>query len=114
MKCFNKECYKIYTERIPVRLTEIDYLTFREALMVIRDSLIGYNEIKESYFGILKVTKEMIGINTNGEVKVWINEEFKSNSPDKKYIVKGYGNSVVLIVQIFSLVQEAMKDKTYP
>ena len=72
--CTGNNYYKVFTERIPFRLTEIDYLSFPEALMVIRDALVGYDDIKDSYFGSLKVTNEMIGFTPTGEVKVWINE----------------------------------------
>lgn len=41
--------------------------------MVIRDALIGFDDIKDSYFGSLKVTNEMIGFTPDGIVKVWIN-----------------------------------------
>ena len=112
--CTGKDFYKIYTERIPKRLSEIDDLTFLEGLMVVRDSLIGFNEIKDSYSGQLKVTNEMIGFTPEGVVKVWINEDFKYNVPDPKTIIKGYDNHMALITLLFGVVQQSLTSKTYP
>lgn len=72
--------------------------------MVIRDAIVGYDEIKESYYGLLKVTNEMIGFTPEGEVKVWINEDFQFNIPERKHIMKGYGHALPLVTQILALV----------
>lgn len=61
--CNNKEVYKIYTERIHVRLSEIEEINFVEALVMLMAALEGLNNVKDAYEGILNLVEEMVGVN---------------------------------------------------
>jgi hypothetical protein len=70
----------VLTERIPLRLNELPQVTFQESVYVLTESLRGYKDCYNK-LGPFEVTSEMIGINNDGEIKVWVNPDFAENHP---------------------------------
>ena len=82
---------KVITERIPHRLSDVTQLTLPEALYVVKESLLGFRTIYQ-YDGPLIIDEEMIGFNSNGKVKVWLNSNFGSNQRsfvNRRFLNKG-------------------------
>ncbi len=65
----------IFLERIPFRLSNVKDIPFPDVLHVYKQSLDGYAQLS-SKAGYFPVDEDQIGINTNGEVKVWLNTSF--------------------------------------
>lgn len=63
---------RVITERIPVRLADLKSLTFEQALYILQSALAAYRAIVRSSKPVF-LTQRMIGVNHQGEVKVWIN-----------------------------------------
>lgn len=63
---------KVVSERIPKRYSELPQLTFKESLYALSESLRGYKDCY-SKVGSFDISERMIGINSNGNVKVWLN-----------------------------------------
>lgn len=70
--CGNQQNVKVLTERIPKTLNEINSFSFPESLCVLRKSLRGFQDLYERA-GAFEITDKMIGINNNGQPKVWLN-----------------------------------------
>lgn len=66
---------RVLTERIPLRLNQLPQLTFEESLYALSEAFRGYKDCYNK-LGPFEITDEMIGINNDGEVKVWVNEDF--------------------------------------
>ena len=62
----------VITERIERVLEDLPQLTFPESLLILKKSLEGYEYLFKKTGPIL-VTSKMIGINSDGLVKVWVN-----------------------------------------
>ena len=67
-----KNQFNVVTEHIPHRLTNVPQLTFPESLYALDESLQGYEHLYNRA-GPFHVNSEMIGLNKNGNVKVWSN-----------------------------------------
>ena len=78
--CGKQNNVDILTERIPILLGESRQLSFEESNIVLYNAIKGYSRLSDK-FGPLEVTDKMIGFNTQGQTKVWINERFGLNSP---------------------------------
>ena len=75
--------YRVRTERIIARLTELKDLGFEQGLYILREALMGYGVVVQLK-GPVVVTDRMIGVSQQGKVKVWINENFAKSSPEQK------------------------------
>lgn len=78
--CGNEQTLKVLTERIPKRWSELPQLTFPETLYGLNESLKGFEDLHNKA-GVFDIGSNMIGVNNNGEVKVWLNENFAENHP---------------------------------
>lgn len=79
--CSTFHSASVYIERIHFRLFELIEIPLEEGLYIIEVALEGYSKmfLKTGYF---KVFSDMIGINKQGKVKVWVNKNFSKNFPD--------------------------------
>lgn len=66
---------RVFTERIPKLLSEMLTISFIDYLYILRESLIGFQAIVER-FGYIHVQDRMIGINSQGKVRVWSNSKY--------------------------------------
>lgn len=78
--CGNEQTYKVVTERIPRRLSDLPVVPQREALYLLSEALRGYDDLY-SKVGEFEVTDRMVGLNPQGQVRVWLNENFADNHP---------------------------------
>ena len=68
-------------------------LTFEQALYILFVSASGYNTLT-SFFGPLEPHEDMICINDEGQVKIWLNENLARNEPSP--IARGYGSENII------------------
>lgn len=115
--CVGSDKYKVRTERIPIRLSQMDHLSSEECLCLLVEALTGFQEI---YFYGKKatITDEMIGLSPEGAVKVWVNSHFADNRP-QEYGIEIRGRPLVLtepevVQQIFMTVQDHAINKELP
>jgi hypothetical protein len=81
---------------------------------VLQQALIGYRTIY-NFEGAFVVNDDMIGFNSNGQVKVWLNNNFAKNTPDSElnppryeentYHASGINSEGGMINQIVDIVQ---------
>lgn len=116
--CQGQDFIRVKTEHIPARLSEVDGLSEPEGLYVLREALNGYKIICQ-FQGILKINEEMIGFTQDGQVKVWLNENYARNAPDLENIVsKGTGgyqpqNDAAFIRQLFELIEGRLATRRF-
>lgn len=79
--CQGQDFLRVKTERIPFRLSDLKTVSFREALYVIRETLLGCRMI-HNFQGPVLINDDMIGFTPAGKVKVWLNSNFAKNSRD--------------------------------
>ena len=90
---------KVYTDRIPIKLTEIADIPYPDNLYVLLSCLDGFGRIAE-YMGCFDVSENMIGVNTQGEVKVWLNDNLSLIRPDFGFSEKHRRSMIQKIVDI--------------
>jgi hypothetical protein len=78
--CGNQQNIKVIYERLPLRFKDLPLLTVPQAIYVLSESLRGFRECYDK-IGSFELNDRMIGVNTKGNVKVWLNENFASNHP---------------------------------
>lgn len=73
----------IFVEKIPVRLSDINSVPFPDVLHLYEAGFRGFGELygKVGYF---QVSEEMVGVNTEGQGKVWFHGDFKRDRPEKE------------------------------
>lgn len=86
----NEFCSKYYkgslfTERIPLRLFQFSDIQFPDILHVYSQCLKGFAELYDTV-GYFVITEQMVGINTEGVVKVWLNRNFGRLQPEPVYV----------------------------
>lgn len=69
---------KVYTERIPLRLHEIENIGPEDCASMLYSVLCGFEKLFE-WYGYFKPISSMIGIDCEARVKVWINQDFSQN-----------------------------------
>lgn len=79
-KCNDSVRLSVYSERIQYRLSELPQLTFPESLQFLKQTLNSYDVIYNR-MGPLHINPELIGVNSQGEIKVWVNENWAVNHP---------------------------------
>ena len=78
--CSNDKHAKVLTERMPRRWWELPQLTADETNYALGEALKGYDNLYKR-MGAFDVTPNMVGVNEEGKVKVWANENFALNHP---------------------------------
>lgn len=61
---------KIYTERIPAKLSKLADIPFPDFLHIYNQAFNGYEKLSREV-GLFKVEESSIGINNDNVVKVW-------------------------------------------
>lgn len=114
--CSGMDYIKVKTERIPYRLSELNKVSVQESLYILQESLIGFKTIFERQ-GPIHITADMIGLNTAGKVKVWLNENFAKNYPDEPLTVEANQQKpteTMMVQGLFQLVGEKCMDGQLP
>jgi hypothetical protein len=70
--CANRDILKVFTESIPIRATDLNNLPLKESIYMLTEAIRGFDDCY-SKVGAFEVTEDMIGLNKNGHVKVWLN-----------------------------------------
>lgn len=78
--CGNQRNVKVIYERMSYRLRDCPFLTFQQFLYVLCEALRGFGECYTKV-GEFQINDGMIGINSKGFIKVWLNENFGENHP---------------------------------
>lgn len=73
--CGNQQNVKVLTERIPHRLDTVRNFSEPEALYVLSEALAGFQDL-HAKAGVFDITEKMVGFNRDGQVRVWLNENF--------------------------------------
>jgi hypothetical protein len=60
-----------------MRLQEINDIPFNDNMYMMRICLEGFKLLTE-HFGVFKISEDMVFINRDGSVKVWINGDLSS------------------------------------
>lgn len=99
--CSTFHSAEVYLERMHFRLLELIDIPLEEGLYIIESALEGYEKMfsKTGYF---EVSSDMIGINNEGKVKVWINKNFSKSFPDFNKIDhnKGEGEFIINLIRL--------------
>jgi len=66
-----------------MRLTDINDIPFADAMYMLRVCLEGFGMLKE-HFGLFSIAEDMVFINEEGEVKVWIHANLSSVIPNRE------------------------------
>lgn len=70
----------MYTEHIPIRLSNIVHVPFPDVLHLYNQSLNGFHRLSKQ-LGCFKVNEDCIGINENHVAKVWHSPNFSQIEP---------------------------------
>lgn len=62
----------VFYERIPVRLRQLSPLNLPDSLYILSEAIRGFKDCYEKV-GLFSITEDMIGFNSEGFVKVWLN-----------------------------------------
>lgn len=77
--CSGKGGYYVITEKLE-RLSDMKQkLTAKEGLNILTEALHNFGSLV-SQFGYFNITAGMMAIDPKGELRVWFNENFSSNS----------------------------------
>lgn len=110
--CQGQEHVKVFTERIPQRLSEVGRVTTEEGLYVLRQTLQGFRTIYELH-GTTHINDDMIGLTPDGKVKVWLNDNLAANLPDPDNR-STHQNEMVMVDQITDIVKEHIAGNAFP
>jgi hypothetical protein len=78
--CGNQQNVKVIYESIPRRYCDLPQLTFPETVYALSEALRGFRECY-SKVGVFEINDRMLGLNSKGHLKVWLNEYFAENHP---------------------------------
>lgn len=70
----------VYLERIPVRLAQINEIPFPDVLHLYHQAFRGFSKLFDKV-GYFDPTEGMIGINQQGRVKIWLNDNLSKGLP---------------------------------
>ena len=66
---------KVYLEHTPFRLNSVSDIPIGENLYVLSAALAGFEKLF-AIMGYFKTSEDLVGIDTEGRVKVWFNHNF--------------------------------------
>lgn len=69
----------MFAEKIPARLTGVR-VPYPDVLHLYRAALLGFERLYQKVGGF-QVNEEMVGVNQDGKVKVWMNPEWSNDRP---------------------------------
>ena len=70
--CGHRDILQVMTEHIPVRVHQLRQLSLPESVYLLSESIRGFDDC-HSKVGHFLITDQMIGLNKNGHVRVWLN-----------------------------------------
>lgn len=72
----------MFAEKMLVRLGQVQSIPYPDVLHLYEAAFRGFGELyaKVGYFGI---KEDMIGVNRQGHVKVWLHTDWSNDRPDK-------------------------------
>lgn len=70
----------ILVERIPIRFSNVKDIPFPDILHVYEATINGFSELQK-YAGNFHIDEDQIGVNDNGNVKVWLNTAYQLFHP---------------------------------
>jgi hypothetical protein len=91
----------IYLERIPVRLSQINEIPFPDVLHLYHQAFRGFAKLFDKV-GYFEPTESLIGVNQQGIVKIWLNENLAKSYPETLFgdDDRSEGNMVIRVVNI--------------
>ncbi len=98
----------LYTERIPVRLSNITEVPYPSSMHIYSHALSGFEELyrKEGPFA---VSQEHIGINNHSVVKVWMNHNYSKSYPNSRV-----GSEGLMVEAIIRVIDTNCDPDTHP
>lgn len=110
--CSNSDLFRVRTEAIPYRLSELNPFTVSESLFVLLESLSGFAEIVYRY-GFVRIEPDMIGLSSDGKIKVWLNKNYAKCFAEEHSIFKNLEEEGVIvnemIRELYSIVENKCK-----
>lgn len=70
--CTNNTVVSMFAERIPLRLAEVGRVPFPDVLHLYHAAVRGFALLFQKV-GYFEVNEQMLGVNADGKVKVWLN-----------------------------------------
>lgn len=70
----------VYSERIENRLSDLRQLNFQESVNILWETSNAFQKLYEE-FGPFHINGELIGLNADSQVRVWLNENWALNHP---------------------------------
>lgn len=80
--CTRSHTACIYFDRVQMRLTDINDIPLGDAMYMLRVCLEGFGLLRE-HFGVFGVGEDMVFINEEGEVTVWVHANLSSVIPNR-------------------------------
>jgi hypothetical protein len=74
----------LYTERIPIKLSDIKDIPYPDNLYILQASLEGFHTVYHKT-GFFEIQEHMVCINRQGKVKIWINDNLSKKYPESIY-----------------------------
>jgi hypothetical protein len=68
----------VYLEHTPYRLSSINNILIQENLYVLSAALAGFQKLY-TLVGCFRPSEDMVGIDCEGRIKVWLNPNFSRN-----------------------------------
>lgn len=112
---FNSQEFKqfsVFVEKISLSLLLLQRLSFLQGLCILRESLIGFEAMFRK-FGYVHIDDKLIGLNGEGNVKVWMNENFAYNGVAQTHLAPKWMNEELkikhMVCSIFSLIEDRLE-----
>lgn len=96
--CSGQETIQVVTEPIKNRLADLRNISFQQAVLFLIEITKGFRILKQ-YENSLTFDDTCAAVNRRGEVRIWLNGNFGSNSP-----LTNYFSSNSLLIQIFESI----------
>lgn len=78
--CSTNYTIKLYMEYMPLKLEDISKISVEDCVYILESALEGFRLLYRR-FGAFEIDSNLISINTEGIIKVWINPDYSKNWP---------------------------------
>ena len=102
----------LYTERIPIKLSEIKDIPYPDNLYILYASLEGFHTVYHKT-GFFEIQEHMVCINKQGKVKVWINDNLSRQFPESIYRQTD-GSEEDMVKRMIELIDYNTDDASQP
>ena len=89
--CGSRIYAKVYLEHTPFRLNSVNDIPVGENLYVLSAALAGFEKLF-AIIGYFKTSEDLVGIDTEGRVKVWFNHNFSKSYQFGSGAMQEHGN----------------------